>query len=150
MTEPVDAHLRNRQGPRQTGKRKIRDHRDLRVWRKARRLADQCREAVSAFPSTQASLAGVICRLADEIPIEIATGQGQALHAAYLDHLDRAGSALRHLERRLIEGHKKGCIPSATGDPLLARAAEIDRMLKKLRVSLELAHASRKNTGQLR
>ena len=148
MTDPVETPTRGRRGQPQTGKRKIRDHRDLRVWRKARRLAEQCREAVAPFPSAQASLAGVICRLADEVPIEIATGQGQALHAAYLDHLDRARIALRHLERRLIDGHKKGCIPSATGDPLLARAAEVDRMLKKLRVSLELAHAARKTPGR--
>ena len=146
MSKPVEPAGRGRQEPSPARKRRIRDHRDLRVWRKARRLADQCREAVATFPSTEASLAGVICRLANEVPVEIATGQGQALHAAYLDHLDRARSALRHLERRLIDGHKKGGIPAATGDPLLAQAAEIDRMLRKLRVSLELAHASRNNS----
>jgi hypothetical protein len=54
---------------------------------------------------------------------------------------------LHHLERRLIDGHKHGCLASEVGDPLLARAAEIDRMLRKLMVSLELACARRRNCG---
>ena len=125
------------------GKKKIRDHRDLRVWRKAGRLAEQCRSAVESFPPAHAELAGVICRLAEEVPHEIATGQSQIIHAAYLDHLGRARAALRHLERRMIDAHKKGCLSSEAGDLLLAQLADIDRMLKKLIVSLELAHASR-------
>ena len=143
MREPTDDTTPAPVARLRQGKRKIRDHRDLRVWRKASRLAEKCRAAVAPFPAAHASLAGVICRLAEEIPGEIAAGQDQALHAAYLDHLGRARGALRHLERRLIEAHKQGCMPADTGDPFLAQLAEIDRMLKKLIVSLELAHSSK-------
>jgi four helix bundle protein len=124
--------------------KEIRDHRDLRVWRKARRLAGLCGEAIASFPEAQKNLANVIRRLADEVPDEIAAGQSQGHHAAYMDHLERARRALHHLERRLIDAHKTNCLPSAVGDPLLARLAEIDRMLGKLMVSLELADARRR------
>jgi four helix bundle protein len=126
------------------GKRKIRDYRDLRVWRKARKLADQFQQSIRTFPSAQARLAGRISRLADEVPAEIATGQGQRQTAGYLAHLERARGALGHLERGLIDAHKNGCLAPETGDPLLAQSAEIDRMLKKLMVSLELANARRR------
>lgn len=127
-----------------TRSRKIRDHRDLRVWRKAGKLVEQCREAAGRFPKTQADLAALICRLADEVPSEIAIGQAQRHHAAYMQHLERARAAGRHLERRLIEAHKAGVLEVNVGDPLLARLAEIERMLKKLMISLELAHAERR------
>ena len=124
--------------------KEIRDHRDLRVWRKAKTLADRCREAVAGFPKDQAKLASVICRLADEVPHEIAAGQSQRHHAPYMDHLARSRTALRHLERRLIEAHKVNSLACAVGDPLLARTAEIERMLGKLMLSLELAYARRR------
>jgi four helix bundle protein len=144
VTDSVEPPTRIGQGKPLIGKRNIRDHRDLRVWRKARRLADQCREAVAAFPSTRASLAAVICRLANEVPSEIAAGQSQGQHAPYMDHLERSRTALRHLERRLIEAHKADCLPSMVGDPLLARVAEVERMLGKLMVSLEVSYAQRR------
>lgn len=124
--------------------KEIHDHRDLRVWRRARKLAALCREVVAAFPKAQEDLAGILCRLADEVPDEIAAGQGQRQHAAHMDHLALARRALHHLERRLIEAHKAECLSSADGDPLLARVAEIQRMLGKLMVSLELAYARRR------
>ena len=130
-----------------TRSKRIRDHRDLRVWRKARKLAEQCREAADRFPENQAGLAALICRLADEAPSEIATGQGQRHHAAHMQHLERARAALRHLERRLIEAHKAGVLEGSVGDPLLARLAEIERMLRKLMISLELARAKRKGAN---
>jgi four helix bundle protein len=99
---------------------------------------------VVSFPSAQEKLASVICRLADEVPDEIAAGQGQRNYPAYMDHLGRSRAALRHLERRLIEAHQVNCLESGVGDPLLARLAEIERMLGKLMVSLELAHARRR------
>jgi four helix bundle protein len=127
-----------------TRSKKIRDHRDLRVWRKAGKLAEQCREAAGRFPEAQAGLAALISRLADELPGEIAIGQAQRHHAAYMQHLERARAAGRHLERRLIDAHKAGVLEARVGDPLLARLADIDRMLKKLMISLELAQAERK------
>ena len=130
--------------PDASRKRKIRDHRDLRVWRKAQRLAQECRDAAATFPQAQASLAGLIRRLAEEVPNEIATGQGAGHHAAYVDHLDRARRALQHLERRMIDAHTRKCVTAETGDPLLTMAAEIGRMLRKLMVSLELANARRR------
>jgi four helix bundle protein len=130
--------------PDASRKRKIRDHRDLRVWRKAQRLAQECRDAATTIPPTHASLAGVIRRLAEEVPNEIATGQGTGHHAAYVDHLERARRALQHLERRMIDAHTRKCVPAEIGDPLLVMVAEIGRMLRKLMVSLELASARRR------
>lgn len=130
--------------PDTSRKRKIRDHRDLRVWRKAQTLAQQCRDAAGTFPPAHASLAGVIRRLAEEVPNEIATGQAQGQYAPYVYHLERARRALRHLERQLIDAHKAGCLESSIGDPLLGRLADIERMLKKLLVSLELSRAQRR------
>jgi four helix bundle protein len=129
--------------PDASRKRRIHDHRDLRVWRKAQKLAQQCRDATATFPPTQANLAGVICRLADEVPNEIATGQAQGQYAPYVYHLERARRALHHLERQLIEAHKADCLESKLGDSLLTRLADIDRMLKKLVVSLEISRAQR-------
>ena len=121
--------------------KKIRDHRDLRVWRKARRLGELCREAAAGFPADQNPLATILSRLADEDADEIATGQGQRDYPAYAEHLKRARQALHHLDRRLIEAHQKAGLSAVIGDSLLARVAEINRMLGKLMLSLELANA---------
>ena len=147
MSEPPEGTAPARRTRAPGRKRKIDDYRDLRVWRKASRLADQCRAAAAAFPAAHANLAGVISRLAEEIPGEIAMGQGQRLHAAYLSHLETSRIALRHLERRLIEAHKSHCLLAAAGDPMLALAAKVDRMLTKLMVSLELAHLRRRQAA---
>ena len=123
--------------------KEIRDHRDLRVWRKARKLAALCAAAIAGFTGPHANPGKAIQRLAEEVAEEIAAGQSTGQHAAYMDHLQRARGALRHLERRLIEAYKEGALSSECGDPLLARLAEIDRMLRKLMLSLELAYWGR-------
>ena len=133
--------------PGASRKRKIRAPHDLRVWRKAQKLSQRCRDICAAFPPAQASLAGLVCRLAEEVPHEIAAGQVTGQHAPYMDHLDRARRAVRRLERSLIDSHRLGCLAQEAGDPLLAQAADIDRMLRKLMVSLELAHAARVGKG---
>jgi four helix bundle protein len=125
-------------------KSSIRDHRDLRVWRKSRKLAELCQEAVELFPAGSERIGKAIWRLAVEVPEEIEVGQSQGQHAPYMSHLERSRRALRLLERQLINAHKSGCLPAAAGDGLLTRSAEIDRMLGKLMVSLELADAQRR------
>lgn len=134
----------------QAKSKKVRDHRDLRVWRKSRKLRDLCELEAARFPAAQSNLAGFLRRVANEVPEEIAAGQQQGLHAAYMDHLQRARAAVRHLERGLIEAHKAGCMESPIGDGLLARSAEIERMLAKLMVSLELSYARRRVSASLK
>jgi hypothetical protein len=129
--------------------KKIRDYRDLRVWRKARRLGELCREAAAGFPPDQNPLASIVSRLADEVAEEIATGQSQRDYPAYAEHLKRARQALHHLERRLIEAHQKAGLSAVIGDSLLARVAEIKRMVGKLMLSLELAHTRRRTSPHI-
>jgi four helix bundle protein len=142
MSMTTDTKTREKHGAAFKAKSKqIRDHRDLRVWRKGRRLAELCTDAVATFPEGQEQLAGVICRLANEVPSEIEAGQSQGRPSAYLKHLGHARTAVRHLERRLIEAHSEHLLTASVCDPFLVQAAEIERMLKKLVLSLELAYA---------
>ena len=130
--------------PRVRGKKPIRDHRDLRVWRKATQVAELAGAACQDFPEAPSRLAQTIPALAGAVADEIAAGQSRGQYPHYVEHLEHARSAAHRLEDKLIEAHKAGLLTAAVGDPLLAKIGEILRMLGKLLVSLEIAHGRRR------
>ena len=125
-------------------KKEITSHKDLRVWRKATRLARECLAVVSAFPDQATPLGRRIRRKAEVVSYEIERGYQFQQLAPYLHHLNRARNQVQRLEPLLIEGCGKSWIDDAAGDRLLRRSSEIHRMLGKLIVSLEATSHSRR------
>jgi four helix bundle protein len=125
-------------------KKEISSHKDLRVWRKAARLARECLAVVSSLPESAMPLGKRIRRKVESIPYEIERGHQFQQLAPYLHHLHRARSRVEALEPLLIEGCGRSWILDETGDQLLRLTAEIHRMLGKQIVSLEAAGQRRR------
>ena len=125
-------------------KKEITSHKDLRVWRKAARLARECLAVVSALPESATPLGKRIRRKVESIPYEIERGHQFQQLAPYLHHLNRARAWVEALEPLLIEGCGSSLVADDTGDRLLRLTAEIHRMLGKQIVSLEAAGQRRR------
>lgn len=118
-------------------KRVIKSHQDLRVWRRSEAVLDLCRGQVDRFPEEGHPHANRIRRLAESVPFEIERGFHYRQLAPYLYHLNLSRHALERLEPFIIEACKKGWFDREIGDQVLARIAEIQRMLRKLVETLE-------------
>jgi four helix bundle protein len=125
-------------------KREITSHKDLRVWRKATRLARECLAIVSALPEAATPLGKRIRRKAESIAYEIERGYQFQQLAPYLHHLTRARNLVVGLEPLLLDGCGRSWIDGDSGDRLLRRTSEIHRMLGKLMVSLQAAGQRRR------
>jgi len=73
-----DAQHRKAPTPRA---KEIRDHRDLRVWRKSIKLREECQAIVEGFPPERASMARQIRDLSARVPSRIEQGNDQGYHA---------------------------------------------------------------------
>jgi four helix bundle protein len=125
-------------------KKQITNHKDLRVWRKATRLARECLAAVSAFPEPAMPLGKRIRRKAESIGYEIERGYQFQQLAPYLHHLNRALNLVDGLEPLVIDGCAGSWIDDESGDRLLRRTSELHRMLGKLITSLQAAAQRRR------
>lgn len=126
-------------------KRVIRNHQDLRVWRRAQAVLDLCRGQVERFPEEGQPVAIRVRKLAESAPFEIERGFHYRQLAPYLHHLNLSRHAVERLEPVIIEACERGWFDREVGDQVLARTAEIQRMLRKLMETLE---ASRLRKGR--
>jgi four helix bundle protein len=125
-------------------KKVISCHQDLRVWRKSKVLGQHCSEVVGKLPVDAAPLGKRIRQLAESIVKEIERGFHFRQLAPYIHHLARARIQVESLEPLLIEGCSRGWVEHQVGDRLLKRTAEIQRMLRKLILSLESTSSRRR------
>lgn len=121
----------------------IRTHRDLRVWRRSTRLAEQCGALVTDAPAAGRPALERIARKARDLALKIEEGFATRQWAPYVHHLERARVMVARLEALLVAACGAGSVPPDRGDRLLAQVAEIGRMLRKLVEALELARMRR-------
>jgi four helix bundle protein len=116
---------------------KTRQFRDLLVWQRSMRLAEQIYSATRSFPREELfGLANQMRRAAVSVPSNIAEGQGRDSAKSFAQFLNQARGSLYELETQLELARNLTMIPEKHAEALLAEAAEIGRMLYGLRSTL--------------
>ena len=116
----------------------IRSYRDLRVWRDAMTLAEDCYRFSKELPRDELfGLTSQVRRAAVSIPANIAEGYGRDSAGSYVNFPKTAQGSLKELETHLIltQRLKLGSFDAAT--QLLANADAVGRMLRALMRSIE-------------
>jgi len=115
--------------------------RDLTVWKKAITLAESAYALTAALPRReQFELAAQIRRAAASVPANIAEGHNRHARRAYANHVAIALGSLAELESHLELAIRLGILEPAAATPLLAQAAEVNRMLYALARALTGSH----------
>ncbi|MFH1562901.1 MAG: four helix bundle protein [Nitrospirota bacterium] len=115
----------------------IRSYRDLEVWQKAMELVIECYRITKEFPRSETfGLASQLQRAASSIPANIAEGRERQYTKEFLQHLSIAYGSLAELETHLEISWRLNYIDEKSLNGLLAKTAEIGRMLNGLRKSL--------------
>jgi four helix bundle protein len=116
----------------------IRTFRDLLVWQKAIDLVVECYKVSDAFPKSEMyGLTSQLRRAAVSVPTNIAEGKGRRSTNSYLHFLDISYGSLMEIETLLEIATRLSLLASEGLKPLLARTAEIGRMLNGLIAALE-------------
>lgn len=120
---------------------KIESYRDLFVWQKAMDLVVGCYKFVSELPKNETyGLISQVQGAAVSIPANIAEGHGRDHLGDYLRHLSIANGSLKELETHLLLLGRLGYHAENEAEPLLAKCAEVGKMLSGLSKSLRGLH----------
>jgi len=120
---------------------KIQSYRDLLVWQKAMALVVECYKFVSSMPKNETyGLISQTQRAAVSIPANIAEGHGRDHLGDYLRHFSIANGSLKELENHLLLIGRLGYRQEDEVEPLLAKSAEVGKMLAGLSKSLKGIH----------
>src|SRR5687768_4027018 len=116
----------------------IKSFRDLLVWQKAMRLAEQCYRMSKRFGrDDQAVLGFELRKSCVSIPSNIAEGFGRHYTPAYINHLWIANGSNNELQTQLEVGQRVEIVHSHEAERMIADAEEVGRMLRGLVGSLE-------------
>jgi four helix bundle protein len=112
---------------------KTKTFRDLLVWQRSMKLAEQVYAATRAFPRSEAfGLTSQVRRAAVSIPSNIAEGHGRETDKNFAQFLIQARGSLCELETQLeLACALKMLVPSQSRD-LLKETGEVGRMLNGL------------------
>ncbi|TAH34021.1 MAG: four helix bundle protein [Alphaproteobacteria bacterium] len=124
---------------------KIRDHKDLEVWKKGKTLVKEIYLITAQFPPTEKyNLSSQMQRAAISIPANIAEGYMRASRKEYLQFLAIASGSASELETLIIIAAELGFIKPAQTIILSKTADDLRRMLFGLRQ--KLAQTPKPNT----
>lgn len=133
------------------GRMKTRHFRDLLVWQRAMRLAQDIYVVTRGFPQEEMfGLVPQMRRAAISVPSNIAEGQGRESDRSFALFLKHASGSLNELETQLELSRTLGLLSGESTEKLLSEAAEIGRMLHGLRAVLRrerVPHGSRESKG---
>ena len=116
----------------------MRGYSDLEVWRKAMDLAVVVHGLARAMPKTeQFAMTSQMTRAATSIPSNIAEGYQRSSRRDYARFISIARGSQAELETLLLLARRVGHLPNRDVEPALAAAAEVGRMLSRLRQRLE-------------
>jgi four helix bundle protein len=116
----------------------IQSYQDLKVWQKAMDLAVACYQVTKSFPKDELyGLTSQIRRAAASVPANIAEGQGRQHTREFLHFLGVARGSIKEVETHLILSQRVGLLKEDELQPMLARTAEVCRMLAGLKGALE-------------
>jgi four helix bundle protein len=111
---------------------------ELKVWQLGHALTLDVYRETRSFPDDERfGLVSQIRRSAAGVPSNIAEGSKRRSNKDYAHFLNLAESSLAETEYHLILSRDLEYIPSATAESLLARIAELSRMLHALRIKVE-------------
>jgi four helix bundle protein len=116
----------------------VRSYRDLKVWRRAMDLVEECYKLTKILPKTETyGLVSQIQRAAVSIPANIAEGKGRDNIGEYIYHISVANGFLKELETHLIIANRLSYISQPELDSVLNLSDEIGKMLMALLKSLK-------------
>ena len=115
----------------------ITSYRELVVWQKAMDLVEQVYQATGAWPREEIyGLTSQIRRAAVSIPSNIAESQGRGSTAEFLRGLRISYGSLLEVETQILLAQRLGFLPPERKDQLLAKTAEVGRLINGLSRSL--------------
>jgi four helix bundle protein len=115
----------------------IQSYRDLIVWKKSMSLVLNVYKSTHSFPKTETyGLATQLRRAAVSIPSNIAEGQARLTTVEFKQSLGHARGSLMEVETYVLLAQELGYLQNDEGEGLLARAAEVGKILNGLLNSL--------------
>jgi four helix bundle protein len=112
---------------------RVKDHRDLIVWRKAMGLARAVYAATQNFPWSEVfGLQSQIRRAAVSIPANIAEGHGRLTDMQFRHFLGNARGSLCELQTELELARDLGFVEGNPLEALMQDASEVARLLNAL------------------
>jgi four helix bundle protein len=108
-------------------------YKQLMAWQKAMEFVIDIYRATRNFPREEAyGLTGQLRRAAISVPSNIAEGQARYSRREFYRFLTLARGSLAEIETQLAIAHSLDYIRQETSDRLLAKAAELGRILNGL------------------
>jgi four helix bundle protein len=115
----------------------IQSYRDLIVWKKSMSLVLEVYRSTNAFPKTETyGLATQMRRAVVSIPSNIAEGQARLSTAEFKQSLGHARGSLMEVETYVLLAQELSYLESDQSERLLARTAEVGKILNGLLNSL--------------
>ena len=115
----------------------IQSYRDLIVWKKSMSLVLEVYRSTNAFPKTETyGLATQMRRAVVSIPSNIAEGQARLSTAEFKQSLGHARGSLMEVETYVLLAQELSYLESDQSESLLARTAEVGKILNGLLNSL--------------
>ena len=112
--------------------------RELVAWQQSMDLVLEVYDGTRSFPKEELyGLTSQIRRSAVSIPSNIAEGQGRRSDGEFLQFLGTARGSLLELETQLLIASRLGYLPAPRSDSLLARIAELGRVLNGFMSALQ-------------
>ena len=116
----------------------VRSYRELIAWQKAIELVTAIYECTRSFPDSERfGLTSQLRRAAVSVPSNIAEGQGRASTGEFNQFLGHARGSLLEIETQIFIAQSLGFLASGDSEDLLARCAEVGRILNGLMGSLK-------------
>jgi four helix bundle protein len=115
-------------------------YKDLIAWQKGMLLALDLYRASRAFPRDELyGLTSQLRRAAVAVPSKIAEGQARYSRQEFCHFLNNARGSLAELETQIMLARELECLERKEAEGLLARAAELGRILNGLTASTRAA-----------
>jgi four helix bundle protein len=112
--------------------------RELVAWQQSMDLVLEVYDGTRSSPKEELyGLTSQIRRSAVSIPSNIAEGQGRRSDGEFLQFLGTARGSLLELETQLLIASRLGYLPAPRSDSLLARIAELGRVLNGFMSALQ-------------
>lgn len=125
----------------------MQDYKDLLVWKKAMRLAEQVLLHTQDFPKEQRYvLVAQMQRAAISVPSNIAEGRTRHTEGEFAYFLNIARGSMAELQTQIMLSMKMKYLTPALGNGMLKESEEIFKMIYGLRGSLAKATAKAKTS----
>jgi four helix bundle protein len=116
----------------------INSYRDLRVWRDAMDLAEDCYAFTRPFPREEMfGMTAQIRRASASVAANIAEGHGRESTGSFVQFLRTAQGSLKELETHIILAGRVRLAPASAVEALLERCESVGRQLRALIRSLQ-------------